>query len=88
MHVQKKAEADNVLNSLWVHLVDATSCPCLSPPQEAPMSFMWGVKVTEGGGSEVEDDTATVKPKRVALLFPAKTFELLVSTLEEALERL
>ena len=52
------------------------------------MRFMWGVKVIGGGGSEVEDDTATVKPKRVALLFPAKTFELLVSTLEEALERL
>lgn len=52
------------------------------------MSFMWGVKLTEGGGSGVGDDRAAVKPKRVALLLPAKAFELLVSTLQEALQRL
>lgn len=52
------------------------------------MSFMWGVKATEGGVSGVGDERAAMKPKRVALLLPAKTFELLVSTLEEALQRL
>ena len=56
--------------------------------QEATVSFMWGVRVTEGGDSGVGDDKAVVKPKRVALLLPAKTFELLVSTLQEALQRL
>ena len=57
-------------------------------PQEATVSFSWDLKVAESGVCGVGDERRMTKPMRVALLLPAKTFELLVSTLEEALQSL